>query len=367
MIAEMSYDLSTESWRIVRGFLPADWKKSAREFGALRRAREIKDEEVLLQLLLMHTAGGLSLKQAAMRATEWGLANVSAVALFKRLRAAEPWLRHLTAQMVEEMSTKLTGMGEPGRRWRILDATDIVEPGPTGASWRVHYSLRLPELACDFFEVTDTHGGESFKRLPVKGGDVVLADRGYANRQGVAHILGTGAAVVVRINVQTFPLAKGDGGEFRALPCLRRLNGHACGEWKVSFEWKGRCYPARLCAVRKSALNAERARRKAKRKSSNNGHQTIQPETLELAGYVLVLTTLAPINYSTKTVLEIYRCRWQVELAFKRLKSLLAFGHVPKTDPESCRGWLQGKILAALLIDKILRHGRFFSPWGYTL
>ncbi len=363
----MSYDLSTESWEIVRSFLPVDWKVSARASGALRRARGIKDEEVLLQLLLMHTAGGLSLKQTAMRAAELGLAEVSAVALFKRLRAAEPWLRHLTAQMVEEMSAKLTRIGESRRCWRIMDATDIVEPGPTGTSWRVHYSLRLPELACDFFEVSDTHGGESFKRLPAKSGDVVLADRGYANRQGVAHILATGADVVVRINIQTFPLSKRDGDEFRLLPCLRRLKGQTCGEWEVSFEWKGRRYSARLCAVRKSAINAERARRKAKRKSSNNGYQAIQPETLELAGYVLVLTTLAPTDYPTKAVLEIYRCRWQVELAFKRLKSLLAFGHVPKTDPDSCRGWLQGKILAALLIDRILRCGRFFSPWGHTL
>lgn len=277
-VAGMSYDLSTESWGVVRSFLPADWKQSARKFGAIRRAREIKDEEVLLQLLLMHTAGGLSLKQTAMRATESGLAEVSAVALFKRLRAAEPWLRHLTAQMVEEMSTKLTQMGEPGRRWRIMDATDIVEPGPTGTSWRVHYSLRLPELACDFFEVTDAHGGESFKRLPVKSGDVVLADRGYAKRQGVAHILATGADVVVRINLQTFPLSKSDDGEFKLLPCLRRLKGQACGEWQACFEWKGRRYPVRLCAVRKSAINAERARRKAKRKSRNNGYQAIQPE-----------------------------------------------------------------------------------------
>ncbi len=367
MIAGMSYDLSSESWGIVRSFLPADWKQSAGELGALRRAREIRNEEVLLQLLLMHTGGGLSLKQTAMRAAELGLAKVSAVALFKRLRAAEPWLRHLTAQMVEEASTKLTQVGGSGRRWRIMDATDIVEPGPTGTSWRVHYSLRLPELACDFFEVTDAHGGESFTRLQVKSEDVVLADRGYANRQGVACILASGADVVVRINIQTFPLSRSDGGEFDLLSCLRRLKAHRCGEWQVSFEWKGHRYPARLCAVRKSEINAERARKKAKRKNSRNGYQTILPETLELAGYILVLTTLPSTDYSTKTILEIYRCRWQVELAFKRLKSLLAFGHVPKTDPDSCRAWLQGKILSALLIDRILRCGRFFFPWGYAL
>ena len=108
-------------------------------------------------------------------------------------------------------------------------------------------------------------------------------------------------------------------------------------------------------------------RKKAKRKSSNNYHE-IQPSTLELAGYTLVFTTLPDSEFTAKSILEIYRCRWQVELAFQTWsKSLLALGHVPKTDPVSCRGWLQGKILAALLIDKILRHGRFFSPWGYEL
>jgi hypothetical protein len=71
-------------------FLPADWQASAREMGALTRARGVKNEDILLQLLLMHTAGGLSLKQTAMRAAELGLAKVGAVALFKRLRAAEP-------------------------------------------------------------------------------------------------------------------------------------------------------------------------------------------------------------------------------------------------------------------------------------
>jgi hypothetical protein len=364
----MNYDLCAESWGIVRSFLPADWRESARELGALRRAREVKDEEVLLQLLLMHTAGGLSLKQAAMRAGELGMAQVSAVALFKRLRAAEPWLRHLSAELVQEISTELVGMGKPRRRWRIMDATDVVEPGPTGSSWRIHYSLRLPELACDFIEVTDVHAGESLKRLPVQAQDIVLADRGYGYREGVASLLAADADVVVRINAQTFPLIYDDGREFKVLACLRRLHGHRCEEWKVGFEWGGKTYRGRLCAVRKSALNAERARRKARRKSITGQRDgLVLPQTLELAGYILVFTTLPLDDYTPKQILEIYRCRWQVELAFKRLKSLLSFGHVPKTDPESARSWLQGKILAALLIDKILRHGRFFSPWGFDL
>lgn len=364
--AGMGYDLSEESWGVVSSFLPADWQASAREMGALTRARGVKNEEILLQLLLMHTAGGLSLKQTAMRAAELGLAKVSAVALFKRLRAAEPWLRHLSAQMVASMVDQMDCFARSDRRWRIMDATDILEPGRTGSHWNLHYSLRLPDLACDHFEVSDQQGGESFVRLPVRSGDVVIADRGYAHRKGIAYLIDAKADVVVRVR---FRHALFDEHEMERLSLLEKLRGlkeNRCGEWSVSFAWEGRRYKARLCAVRKSALHAARARKKAINKSRRKGQQ-IKPLTLELTEYILVLTTLPKAEYPTKDVLEIYRCRWQVELAFKRLKSLLAIGYVPKVDPDSSRGWMQGKILAALLVDKILRHGRFFSPWGFVL
>jgi IS4 transposase len=66
-------------------------------------------------------------------------------------------------------------------------------------------------------------------------------------------------------------------------------------------------------------------------------------------------------------VLEFYRARWQVELAFKRLKSLLEMGVVPKKKEASARAWMQGKILTVLLIERLLCEARFFSPWGYPL
>jgi hypothetical protein len=68
-------------------FLPEDLEASARQHGAFRRARgEIRSAEVLLRLLLLHVAGGLSLEQAVVRARENELVNISAGGLFKRLR-----------------------------------------------------------------------------------------------------------------------------------------------------------------------------------------------------------------------------------------------------------------------------------------
>jgi hypothetical protein len=59
--------------------------------------------------------------------------------------------------------------------------------------------------------------------------------------------------------------------------------------------------------------------------------------------------------------------RWQIELAFKRLKSLAQFGHVPKHHDRSSRAWIYGKLLVALLTQKLSRIGRDLSPCGYPL
>jgi hypothetical protein len=90
-----------------------------------------------------------------------------------------------------------------------------------------------------------------------------------------------------------------------------------------------------------------------------------RPGTLEFAKYVLVFTTRS--SGSAAEVLESYCMRWQIELVFKRLKSLVQLGHVPKQDDRSSRAWVYGKLLVALLTQKLIRVGRDISPCGYPL
>jgi hypothetical protein len=355
-----------ESWEILQQFLPDNLEASAREHGAFRRARgEIQSAEVLLRLLLLHVAGGLSLEQAVVRAREHKLVNISAVGLFKRLRNSGPWLVWLTEQLVKTLSADWDDVLWKGRPIRVLDATDIEEPGPTGTDWRLHYSLRLPQLSCDFLELTDAHGGETLKRLPIDKGDIVLCDRGYSHREGVAQVLAAEADVVVRLNTGAFPLTNQKGEGLDLVKLVTTLKVGQAGEWPVWFEHAGQRQRLRLCVLRKSQVATQQARRKAEESAREKGHQ-VRPETLKLAAFVLVLTSLQA-NWGTALVLELYRARWQVELAFKRLKQLLAAGHVPKTTDPSCRAWLQAKILTALLIEHMIHAGCFFSPWGYRL
>ena len=59
--------------------------------------------------------------------------------------------------------------------------------------------------------------------------------------------------------------------------------------------------------------------------------------------------------------------RWQIELAFKRMKSIMGLGHLPKFSEASARAWIHGKLLVALLIERLLDVAEHFSPWGYRL
>src|SRR5260370_40319888 len=92
------------------------------------------------------------------------------------------------------------GMVRPqaGQRVRVVDATPISEPGSTGTNWRIYYAINLANLQCDFFQLTDVHGGETWSRFPVVPGVNLLCELGYANPHGVYHVFDGGGDVLVR-------------------------------------------------------------------------------------------------------------------------------------------------------------------------
>ncbi|HEU4752624.1 MAG TPA: hypothetical protein VFU47_05900, partial [Armatimonadota bacterium] len=282
----MRDDILAEEWGVITRFLPAGWQELARSTGALKRARQVRSADVLLRLVFLYAASGLSLQQASARASAAGLARLSNVALMKRMRSAEPWLRALTERMFAEGWRSASPEALPsGRQVKIVDATHVRVSGSSGTNWRLHYVLRLPTLTCDFAEVTDARGGETYTRIPVQPGDVILGDRGYCHREGVAHVVDRGGDVVVRLNANSFPLLGADGERFDLLSAMRSLEEHEPGSWPVRFEVNGQDYAARLCAVRKSASAAQSAKERLLKAARKKG-KTVREETLELAEYI---------------------------------------------------------------------------------
>lgn len=357
-----------EDWPLVLELLPAGWEQFGRSSGAVKRLRGFASIESLLHTLFLHLGCGWSLRETAVRAKLAGIAEVSDVTLLNRLRDAEGWLRHLCQQLWQESGVSLQpALG--GRAVRVLDATVVREPGPTGSQWRIHYSLRLPSLECDSFRLTPTHGhgsAERFGHFVFQPGELVLTDAGYCHPAGIAAVVEQQADVCVRLNPHALPLYDAQGRAFPVLAAVSALErGGQAAEWPVEARSGSERIAGRVCAIRKSQSAIDQAHRRLREKLKSG--ESMSEPTWQYAQYVMVFTTLPREAATCRQVLECYRLRWQVELTFKRLKSIVQLGHLPKHHDQSSRAWLYGKLLMALLTQKMARIGSSISPWGYLL
>lgn len=356
-----------EDWEYLMTFLPDEWEMKAKELGALLRCRKFTDAESLLRILFIHLADGCSLRETVVRSNYGGIGVSSDVALLKRLRVSGEWLRWMAMSVKDHWVEKQPRFGSLAKQLniRLIDGTTVQEPGSTGSTWRIHYSINLPSLECDEVLVTSPETGESFQRFEINAGDLLVGDRGYAYRDGINHVVSNGGNVLVRANLTGMPLAENDGSPFDLMGRLRTLSGIQQGDWDVCIPFKDAVISGRICALRKSKQAADRARRKAIKESRRKGHIP-RPETIESAQYTFIFTTLDR-EFSASTILELYRGRWQIELAFKRLKSLIGLGHLKKKDKEAAKAWMHGKLLVAFLMEALILAGERFSPWGYPL
>jgi hypothetical protein len=352
-----------EEWSVIEKALPAGWEAKAKETRALFIEKSFRDAKTLLRVMLMHLSEGLWLRETAVRASACGLVTVTDVALLKKLRRCGEWFQWLTEQLIKGLC-KAEFPKLPGRNLRLVDASVVCEPGSTGSTWRIHYGINLTNVCCDEVHVTEASVGESLTHYTISPGDVLMADRGLAHRCGIRHVISSGGDVLVRMNLRSIPLETESGQRWH---CLEQLSGLAigqAGEWQLWIRDKQGLIPVRVCALKKSVQQTRQAQAKL-RATAKRKQRTLLPETIEAAGYVIVLTTLS--EFSAEQILELYRCRWQVELAFKRLKSLLSLGHLKKKDLQGAKAWLQGKLLVACLIETLIAIGDRFSPWGYWL
>ena len=365
----MTQVATSEDWDLLVSFFPGNWQELAAETGALRGLRKDKSAENLLRTLLIHLGCGHSLRETVVRARQASLADLSDVALLKRLRKSRDWLYALCVELFREHGIAVSTEG--GLQVRAFDATTVQEPGRTGSLWRLHYSVNLPSLGCDFFQLTATEGrgsGESLTQFPIRPGDYVLADRGYSTAVGIQHVAAAGGHVTVRVNTGSLVLESAEGRRFDLLACVESLRQPGpVGVWTArAVAPAGPPVAGRICAVRKTDEAIEVAHAKICKTAQRKGNK-VKPETLRFARYVIVFTTYPPAEFAARDVLEWYRLRWQVELVFKRFKSLAQLGHLPKYDEESAQAWLYGKLLVALLVEKVVRHALTISPWGYDV
>lgn len=348
-----------------------DLDTTARERGALLRRRIVQDGATLLRLALAYGPGGMSLRSAAAWAGLNDVANLSDVALLKRLCGSADWLGDIAGALLADASKAAPSTGS--RSLRIVDGSSISQPGSVGTDFRLHATYEPALSRFMHLEITDAHSGEAFARVPLRAGDIIVGDRAYARAPSLEKVIAVGADFIVRSGWRTIRIVTTDGrpidwnatfgpmqvGEVREIDVFVEHSGH---------KQKGRGKPlfqARLIIKRKDTEAAARSL-----KSAISGHQrrrasqAMLPTTVVAAGFVMVLTSIPATDMTAEAVLDVYRLRWQIELAFKRLKSGLGIHKLPAKDSRLARTWLMAHLILALMIDEAVNDVLDSPPCG---
>jgi len=85
--------------------------------------------------------------------------------------------------------------------------------------------------------------------------------------------------------------------------------------------------PLRICAIKKTQEEIEEEAKRLERLESKK-QKKYSEDTKFTHRYMFVITSL-PAEISAEKILACYRLRWQIELVFKRMKSLLQLGNIP--------------------------------------
>lgn len=356
---------NSDEWTIIERLLPDGWAEAAWEKKAFRRVRFTNTPGELLRLLLFHAVNGTGLRETIGQAKAAGLTAMSQVALHKRMKTSDRWLEWMAAQLATRFREMPRDKGT--RRLRAIDSTTIQQPASKGTDWRLHYTIDLGTLSCDWQELTDAKGAELLERAPVNKGDVLLADRNFLRPIGANAVVAAGGDLVVRLRWTHSMLTDASGKRFQALTHARCLRVGKVGEWSVLLPVPDKkAIEGRVVAMRLPAPLAARAERRTL-KSAKKRQKTPDKRSLESSHFVLLFTTLSRESLDASGVLELYRCRWQIELVFKRLKQLLKLGQVPHKQPAAARGWIAAKLVVSLLLESLYRNARALSPWGYAI
>lgn len=342
-------------WKTLISFLPANYEQLAETHKQLNTQwsnAKFTSADILLRFIFLHVGADMPLRQTVATIAGAGGPSVQPVRLHHKMRRAKPYLAALVAGMTSDASERAPERWG-GYEMMALDASTVSGPGAEGIDARIHAVIRLSDLAIAAVQVTDVRGGETLRRFGWMREQLVIADRGYANAPGVAWVVDEGADVLVRVNRGALPLFDGEGTPIDVLAWCRELSGHRATERATHLLHRDgraeRRIDGRLIGFRLPEKNAEDARQRVLRE--HGAHATA--DQLEAAEYIILFTTAPSARLSAARCVEAYRLRWQIELQFKRWKSLCHFDRLPNYRDDTIQSWLTAKVLIGMLLDRI--------------
>lgn len=348
--------------------LPADWADMMRDLGAFTYAGKMQSPEELLRALFLYGGPDQSLREIAGTLTLQA-ERITDQAVWKRLQRCAPFLKALVKRMLS-----LDALPPVPEHLRFLacDGTTVQRLGATSSDYRLHLVINLVTLGLHEVQVTETKTGESLQQYRLQAGDVMVGDQGYCSYAGILHtVYQQHADVLIRWNHQRALYDPADPK--RVLDFCTILKTQAPGtivsrpvmlkyaETSKTKDQRTLC--GTLHIYRMQEKEAQTARKKVARKHQRK-QRKLSPKTLFLRQFVCVFTSLSSQVLCGETALALYRCRWQIELAIKRMKSLIHIDKLrTKQRSKLAEVYLYSKIIYQLIVDHAMRT-TFGAAWG---
>ena len=341
-------------------FLATGWEQRCHELEIIKRQRGIKTPEDLMTLNLFHLVNGCTLMEISEAARLLKIGDFSDVAYMKRFEQCGEWFAWNCAQFAHKAVAKFQ-KPEYLNNYRAIafDASDIVEKGRSGQCYKLHYGIDIFNMCTVSYKITKNDIGETLRNYQLHKGDLAICDRAYGTINGIDHCIKSEADFILRLRTNAFKLYDNNGEAIDIVSKFQKLESEECGDFQAYVRTNDGMLPVRVCAKRKSDADYEKTIKKLKRRESKRMCK-IMDETKLFNKYIVLVTSL-PLNISPADVLETYRYRWQIEIYFKRLKSIMDLGDLPKKREKSSLAWINGKIMVALMIEFFLSSVAF-SP-----
>ena len=344
--------------------LPKDYETDSRTQGAFTSARGIKTPSDLMKLSIFHLHNESSLMEISEVARMTELGQVSDVAFMNRLAKCGDWFRSINEKIAAQ---SLIEYKKPkwmeGMTVVALDVSDVKEGGRSQKLYRLHYAIDIFKMSRVEYKITTNEVGESLCNFSPQPNHLQIGDRAYTTINGLEHCAAAGASYIMRLRKNSFTIRDENGEKLDMLALFATLKTEECLDISAyATNAKGKKIPIRVCAKRKTPQAIEETQKKLKRKEQTRQRKMLE-ETKTYNEYIIVVTNLDE-NIPAKEILEAYRLRWQIEIYFKRLKSILGCGVLPKRREDSALAWFNGKLMIALLIETVIAKASF-SPQGY--
>jgi hypothetical protein len=195
-------------------------------------------------------------------------------------------------------------------------------------------------------------------------GDLVIRDLGYFHLSQLSRIKGKKAHFISRLHKTAhIYLNEKDDDPLDLTAHLKKLRIENSNVDIKIYVGKNERLEVRLIGIKVPREVVETRRQKYKQ----NRKKDPSEEWLEWSGYTLMITDIPKESLSIKTVIELYRTRWQIELFFKNIKSNLGVDNFTGENKYRILCMIYIKIVLTITVANIYAFAQELAAAGFEV